>query len=188
MNAAPDVTATGAPRWLRGLESVVRPLENVAALVGASMMLLAMAFMTLDATLRYLFNSPIQFASRLIEFYLMVGMFAMPLAWGFRTGGYIRIVGAVALLPERIQHLVLRLGLFVSALYVAMLAWTSGRHFLDAWERDEVYVGVWDWSVAWSWIWVPAGLTLLTLRLLILTVGPASELNAAHSDAPGDKP
>lgn len=180
-------TATASPRWLQGLEAGFRPVENAAALVGATMMLLAMALMTLDAILRYLFTSPIEFASRLIEFYLMVGMFAMPLAWGFRTGGYIRIIAAVALLPERFRYLVLRLGLLVSAIYVAMLAWTSGLHFLDAWQRDEVYVGVWDWSVGWSWIWVPTGLALLALRLLLLTIGPASELSAANNDAPGDK-
>ena len=164
------------------LDAAFQPVENAAAIVGGAMMLLAMVFMTLDATLRYLFNSPIQIASRLIEFYFMVGMFAMPLAWGFRTGGYIRIVAAVALLPRPAKNFVLRTGLLVSSVYVGVLAWMSGTHFLQAWRSGEVYVGVLDWSVAWSWIWVPAGLGLLTLRLILLTFGPAANLNITSGE------
>jgi TRAP-type C4-dicarboxylate transport system permease small subunit len=171
-----------ADGFLPVIDTAFRSLENTAAVVGGAMMLFAMVLMSLDATMRYLFNSPIQIASRLIEFYLMVGMFAMPLAWGFRTGGYIRIVIVVGMLPARIRSLVLRIGLLVSSVYVGGLAWMSGVHFLDAWRSGEVYVGVLDWSVAWSWIWVPVGLGLLVVRLVLLTLGPAANLHVAHGE------
>ncbi len=177
---APVRPGSGGP--LRAIDTGFRSLENAAAVVGGVMMLLAMVLMAMDATLRYLFNSPIQTASRLIEFYLMVGMFAMPLAWGFRTGGYIRIVIAVGLLPARVRSFVLRLGLLVSSVYVGGLAWMSGVHFLEASRSGEVYVGVLDWSVAWSWVWVPVGLGLLVVRLVLLTLGPAANLHVAHGE------
>jgi TRAP-type C4-dicarboxylate transport system permease small subunit len=164
------------------IDSAFRPLETAAAILGGIMMVLAMVLMTLDATMRYLFTAPIQIAPRLIEFYLMVGMFSMPLAWGFRTGGYIRIVAAVALLPVRLRHLILRAGLLLSSVYVAGLAWTSGIHFLDAWRINEVYVGVVDWPVAWSWVWVPMGLALLTARLLLMAFGAAEDLVIIHAE------
>jgi len=175
-------TEPGGHGFVSLIDAAFRPLENAAAVVGGAMMLMAMVFMSLDATMRYLFNSPIQIASRLIEFYFMVGMFAMPLAWGFRTGGYIRIIAAVSLLPVAVKNLILRLGLLVSSGYVGALCWMSGRHFLEAWQSGEVYVGVLDWSVAWSWIWVPAGLGLLAVRLLLLAFGAARHLNMASAE------
>ena len=180
-SAAADEAPQGSA-LVRALDAAFRPVENAAAIVGGVMMLMAMLLMSLDATLRYLFTSPIQIASRLIEFYFMVGMFAMPLAWGFRTGGYIRIVAAVGLLPRPVKNFILRLGLLLSSAYVGTLSWMSAGHFLEAWRSGEVYVGVLDWSVAWSWIWVPVGLGLLALRLILLTFGPATHLNIASSE------
>jgi TRAP-type C4-dicarboxylate transport system permease small subunit len=180
-----SVAATGRPEGrgvVGSLDAAFRPLENAAAVVGGVMMLMAMVLMSLDATMRYLFTSPIQVAPRLIEFYLMVGMFAMPLAWGFRTGGYIRIVAVVSLLPIAIKNFVLRLGLLVSSGYVGALCWMSGTHFLEAWRSGEVYVGVLDWSVAWSWVWVPVGLGLLAVRLFLLAFGPVTALTMTTSE------
>ena len=178
--------AAGARRQRRGLlgalDAAFRPLENAAAIAGGVMMVLAMVLMTMDAVLRYLFSAPIQFAPRLIEFYFMVGMFSMPLAWGFRTGGYIRIMAGIASFPARARTAVLRLGLLVSSVYVAGLAWTSGGHFLETWRTGEVYVGVLDWSVAWSWIWVPVGLALLAVRLVLMAFGAAEDLTITHSE------
>lgn len=168
---------------VRRLDRCFQPVENIAAVVGGVMMLGAMVLMTLDASLRYLLTSPIQIASRLIEFYLMVGMFSMPLAWGFRTGGYIRIVAAVAMLPPRAKNFILRAGLLVSSVYVGGLAWTAAGHFVEAWRSGEVYVGVLDWSVAWSWIWVPAGLSLLTARLVLMAFGAAEDLTITNSES-----
>lgn len=164
------------------LETVAQPIENVSAVVGGVMMILAMVLMTGDALGRYVFNSPIMFAPRLIEHYLMVGMFTMPLAWGFRTGGYIRIIAAVNLLPPAFRNLILRMGLLAGSFYVAALAWMSGGKFLEIWRDNEIYVGVIDWPVAWSWIWVPAGLWLFALRLVLMTVGPAANLAVTHSE------
>jgi TRAP-type C4-dicarboxylate transport system permease small subunit len=175
-------TEPGGHGFVSLIDAAFRPLENAAAVVGGAMMLMAMVFMSLDATMRYLFNSPIQIASRLIEFYFMVGMFAMPLAWGFRTGGYIRIIAAVSLLPVALKNVVLRLGFLVSSGYVGALCWMSATHFLEAWRSGEVYVGVWDWSVAWSWIWVPAGLSLLAVRLVLLAFGATRNLNTTSSE------
>jgi len=172
-----------ASGMLRRLDHAVRPVETTAAVVGGVMMVMAMTLMTVDAFMRYLFTSPIQIAPRLIEFYLMVGMFAMPLAWGFRTGGYIRIMAGVAILPARFRNFILRAGLLVSSLYVGGLTWMSCIHFYEAWESNEVYVGVLDWSVAWSWIWVPTGLCLMTLRLILMAFGPANELTINNNES-----
>ncbi len=172
----------GSAGIYRLMDGVLRPIENAAAGIGGVMMLVAMVLMVADAVMRYLFKSPIEIASRLIEHYLLVAMFAMPLAWGFRTGGYIRIVAAVEMLPTALKNFTLRAGLLASSAYVGALAWTSGAHFLEVWRSGEVYVGVIDWSVAWSWIWVPVGLGLLAARLVLIAFGGTEDLTLKHNE------
>lgn len=165
------------PLW-SGLDRMLRPIENLAALFAAVMMLIAMLLVSADALMRYAFNAPLTFQYTLTEQYLMVALVCLPLSWGFRTGGYIRIEGLVSRFPPKSREYVLRAGLILSAVYVAVLAWTAGEHFWTSYTTGEVMFGVIDWPVAWSWVWVPIGCGLLALRLLLATFGPASQLQA----------
>ncbi|MCO5157794.1 MAG: TRAP transporter small permease [Aquamicrobium sp.] len=153
-------------------------LENVAAAFAGAIMLLAMVLVSLDALLRYIFGAPLTFQYYLTEKYLMVGMVALSLSWGFRTGGYIRIEGLVQALPRRPRTVILRVGLLLSAGYIAVLAWLGGAYFLSAVRKDEIVMGVIDWPVSWSWIWIPVGCGLLALRLLLIAIGPDGGLVA----------
>lgn len=177
------VSAIAASRVHGLLDRCLRPVEDAAAIIGGSMMLVAMILSSLDALMRYALNAPLTFQYHLTENYLMVGLVAMPLAWGFRTGGYIRIEGLIHALPGRASDWVLRAGLLVSSIYIAVLAWTAGKHFLDVYRSGEVHFGVIDWPVSWSWIWVPVGCGLLALRLLLMAFGPAGELAGKHDAA-----
>src|SRR5690606_16258347 len=152
--------------------------ENIFAGIAGAIMLVAMVLVSLDALLRYFAGAPLSFQYYLTEKYLMVGMIAMCLSWGFRTGGYIRIEGLVRAFPAGLSDPLLRTGLLLGAGYMAVLAWLGGKYFLDALRKDEVVIGVIDWPVAWSWIWIPAGCGLLALRLLVDAFGPAARLFA----------
>jgi TRAP-type C4-dicarboxylate transport system permease small subunit len=162
---------------LGALDRALRVLENIAAVVGGVMMLAAMVLTSLDAILRYTINAPIVFNFYLTEKYLLVGTIMMPMAWGFRTGGYIRLMALAQVLPGGPRHLLFRAGFLVSSLYVAVLAWLAGGYFLEVHSRGLVQMGVIDWPVSWSWIWVPLGLTLFALRLLLTAVGPPQDLH-----------
>lgn len=153
-------------------------MENVAAAFAGAIMLLAMVLVSLDALLRYIFGAPLTFQYYLTEKYLMVGMVALSLSWGFRTGGYIRIEGLVQALPRGLLVSILRAGLVLSAGYIATLAWLGGAYFLSAVRKNEVVMGVIDWPVSWSWVWIPVGCGLLTLRLLLVATGPDAGLVA----------
>lgn len=161
-------------------DAILRPVELAAALIGAAATVLAMLLVSADALMRYLVNSPIKWQYHLTENYVMVALVTMPLAWSFRTGGYIRIEGFAQRLPSAGARLLIRAGLLVSAVYVAVLAWVSWVHFLEVYHAGEVEFGVLDWPVAWSWVWVPVGLGLLALRLLLSTFGPDSQLRDTH--------
>ncbi|RJG03298.1 TRAP transporter small permease [Noviherbaspirillum sedimenti] len=155
-------------------------LEDAAAVIGGLMLVAAMLLTSADATLRYFFNAPLTFNSYLTENYLVVGMITMSLAYGFRTGGYIRIVFLATYLPVRGAHLLFRAGLVVSAAYIAALAWFAGQHFWAAFLHDEVTMGVIDWPVSWSWVWIPIGLGLLAIRMLVMSFDEPEKLHYAE--------
>jgi TRAP-type C4-dicarboxylate transport system permease small subunit len=168
------------------LDACLRPLELIAAIIAGVMMLAAMVLTSFDALLRYGFDAPLTFNYYLTENYLMIGMLTMPLAWGFRSGGYIRVLGLTQLVRPALRDMMLRAGLVLSSAYVAALAWFAGVRFLENYRRGAVDMGIIDWPLSWSWIWVPVGLTLLALRLLATAIGPGHDLHANQDDVVED--
>jgi TRAP-type C4-dicarboxylate transport system permease small subunit len=164
------------------IDRALRKVEAAAAIVGGAMMLTAMLLTSLDALLRYGFNRPLSFNFYLTENYLMVGLMCLPLAWGFRAGGYIRVMALARLLPSQARNLLLRAGLLAGAVYIAALAWLAGVWFWDVYQRGDVRMGMIDWPVAWSWVWIPIGLGLLALRLLMMSFGPPENLHYEYDD------
>ena len=166
-------------------DMALRKVEAVAAIVGGAMMLAAMLLTSADALLRYGFNAPLSFNFYLTEQYLMVGLMTLPLAWGFRAGGYIRVMALALVLPQVARHMLLRSGLMLGAIYIGALAWLSGLWFWDIYQRGDVRMGEIDWPIAWSWVWLPIGLGLLALRLFVMATGPAENLHYEHDDTGG---
>lgn len=174
----------GAGETKRGiygaLDQALRVLEVGAAIVGGIALVGAMILTSIDALLRYFFNAPLSFNSYLTTYYLMVAMLIMPLAWAFRTGGYIRVVFLASLLPPKSASALLRAGKLVGAGYFGVLAWLSGKTFWGIYQRGDIQMGAIDWPVAWSWVWLPIGLGLLALRMLLMVFGPRDELHYAE--------
>lgn len=167
-------------RALKVAERLLCPVENMAAAIAGMMMVLAMAMTTADAAMRYTFNHPLNFNFFVTENYLLVGLVCLPMAWGFRTGGYIRISFLIFLLPKAVANLLLRFGLIASAVFSAELAWLGGRNWFEVYSNHKVEIEVINFPWHLSWIWVPIGTGLLTLRLILIAIGPSSQLNIAH--------
>ena len=160
----------------RILDGVLRKLEDAAAVLAACIMFGAMVLASADALMRYAFDAPIRIQHYLTENYLLLAMVVLPMAWGFRTGGYIRLDVLQGILPARAYVLLLRIGLVLSALFIGVLGWTAGGRFLQTWRGGEVHMGVIDWPVAWSWFWIPVGCGLLACRLAMTALGPAERV------------
>jgi TRAP-type C4-dicarboxylate transport system permease small subunit len=165
---------------------MLRPVEVGAAAIGGTMIVSAMLLTSADVIFRYIFDWPLDFAYYFNENYLMVGMMTMPMSWGFRAGGYIRVIGLARTLPSSLRDPLLRLGLAAGAAYIAILGWLAWGKFIDAYINDSVEMGVIDWPVCWSWIWIPIGCLVFSLRLLVMTIGPARELHFDHAPAAED--
>jgi TRAP-type C4-dicarboxylate transport system permease small subunit len=158
----------------------LRVPEAAGAWFSGCIMLLTMFLMSLDAFLRYFFNAPMQWQYALTSMYLLPAIVCPALAWGFRTGGFIR-VSELGFLPPTIKQTLLRAGLLLSFFYVAILAWKSGGYFIDVLSSGEVAITTLRWPVWLSWVWVPTGLWLLSARLLLETFAPAHDLDL-HSE------
>jgi TRAP-type C4-dicarboxylate transport system permease small subunit len=163
------------------VDRILRLFENGAAIVGATMMLAAMTITTFDALLRYTINRPLSFNYFLTEQYLLVGLVCLPLAWGFRTGGFIRITFLLQVIPQSAGNLLLRVGLLASSMFCADLAWMSGQNWYSLYTQGLVEMDVIDWPVHLSWIWVPIGCGLLSLRLLLSVFGASKDLNVVQT-------
>lgn len=162
-------------------DRLLRPVEVAAATLGGAMMVTAMLLTTMDALMRYAFNSPLNFNYFVTENYLLVGLVCLPMAWGFRRGDFIRISFLTFMLPKAAGNILLRLGLVASALFCADLAWLGGRNWYEVYSSGKVEIEVINFPWHLSWIWVPIGLGLLTLRLLLTALGPDAQLNTAHT-------
>lgn len=164
------------------LDKGLRCVELIAVVLAGIIMIVSMILVASDAILRYLFNAPLSFQYHLTENYLLVALVTLALAWGYRTGGYIRITFLVSKMSIKVKELVLRAGLLISAIYIGVLAWRGGKYFWYAYESNQVQMGLIDWPVAWSWVWVPVGCGLLAMRLVLVALGPSSELHHEHND------
>ena len=162
---------------------LLRPLETLAAILAGVSLVAAMCLVATDALMRYALNNPLTFQFNFTENYLLVAIICLALPWGFRTGGFIRISGFIAVLPPLVGSLLIRSGLLTSAGYCAVLAYLAGEKCLRAFLQGEVMLGVVDWPVYLSWLWIPIGVGLLSLRLLITALGPLSELDTVHAPA-----
>lgn len=171
-----------ADRYWRFADGCLRPVELAAAVFAAAVVVVAMLLNSFDALLRYSINQPLSFNLFVTENYLMVSMIFLPMAWGFRTGGFIRLTFLLHLLPKAGASMILRLGLFASAVYCLDLAWTAGMNWHELYAANARDLGIIDWPWHWSWIWVPIGMGLLTLRLGLTAIGPDDNLYVAHDD------
>lgn len=158
----------------RRVDTFFQWVELAATGLAGIMVLAAMVLTSLDVFMRYVFHSPLVFNYHLTEFYLMVGMMALPMAWGFRTGGYIRVMALAGALPPTPREILLRAGIAVSLAYAGLLTWLTAGETLEYYQRGDVNMGVIDWPVWLSWLAIPVGLALLSVRLLLILVQPVS--------------
>lgn len=154
------------------IDTVLAWAENIAAIAAGCAVLAAMVLVSVDAILRHVFGMPLTFQLHLTQHYLLVSLTMLGLSWGYRNGGAIQITLLTENLPAAVVGPLVRIGLLLSSVYLAVLAWRAALVFHRAWTRDSVIMGVIDWPVAWSWIWIPIGCGLLAVRLLVDASAP----------------
>lgn len=160
--------------------AVLAWVERLAIIAAGAILLAVMVLVTCDAFMRYALNAPLAFQYTLTEEYLLIAILLLAMPWGYRTGGYIRITGLLALASARVQNACLRVGLLASSAYVAVLTVQATEKFYGLWLSGETRIGIIELPNYFSWICLPIGLGLLTLRLLLIAIGPVNDLHFEH--------
>ena len=171
-------------RLHRTIEHGFQWIETAAAIGGGCTIMVVMVLVSADAVLRRAFGAPLTFQLQLSESYLLVAMVMLSLAWGYRKGGSIQVRLLLDAFPTFVAEVILRAGLALSSIYIAILAVLAWSPFYRALIDHEVTMGVIDWPVSWSWVWVPIGCGLLAFRLALDATAPVLPDTVAHPGEP----
>lgn len=144
------------------LELGERVSFNVAMLITAIMMIL----ISLDALLRYLFNSPISGAYEINQDFLMVAIVFLSLSFTYTGGDHINVDTFVKYIPAAVNRALQLLFRLMILIFVALLVYASWSKTLGAIQQKEYSSGGITYPLAWAYILVPVGSAILLLRLV----------------------
>jgi TRAP-type C4-dicarboxylate transport system permease small subunit len=157
--------------------SLIDRLNRAIVVLSAIALLVASCVLTYSVVLRYFSPQPTDWQDEFSVF-LLIGVTFMSASWVQSQRGHIGIEAVAAVLPPRIDRVRLRVVDAASALFCAFFAWKSWTLLHEAWV--EGYVSSSSWAPP---LWIPyllmsAGMTLLTLQLVIHV---AASVNRARS-------
>jgi TRAP-type C4-dicarboxylate transport system permease small subunit len=155
------------------LERFIARLSALLCFVAGVALLWMMAQVTLDAIMRYIFNSPLPGTVEIISAYHMMIVVFFPLAYVTRRGGQIVATMFTQGLPPRVLDGLERAINVLSIAVLIAIIWMTGREAIfrtiegEAWDAGDVVVSVWPSR----WV-APLGCALMALYLAIDTVAP----------------
>jgi len=149
-----DADPHAAPRVTPRIE------EAVAALAMAAICIITFA----NVVVRYLTNASFAFTEE-ISVFLLVVLTLVGAAAAFARNGNIRVDFFVLKLPRRAQWLLELLGLVLSAVLFAMVAWYGWRFFLDDlnYGTTSPGLGIPQWMYS---VWLTVLSVVIVLRVL----------------------
>ncbi len=140
-------------------------------------MFIMMILTTLDAIMRYVFNSPIVGAYHLSEKYLMVIIVFLSMSYVYKLDGHIRIDTFTRKFPIKLKTSFEILHTILAAILMGLIAWQSFEVTYEAYVLKYVATGLVPWPTWLSWVWVPIGSFLFTIRLFIQAISTALSFN-----------
>jgi TRAP-type C4-dicarboxylate transport system permease small subunit len=141
-------------------------IERALVVVAAACIFAVMFIMVADASLRYLFRHPLEWAHKAIESYLVVFAFFLALPFTFRAGSHVAVDFLISAWPPRARSLVAAITLAISIFLFSLIFWKSGLEAIRAWQEGRVDFGYIAWPTWLSLMFVPIGTGLLIVRLL----------------------
>lgn len=139
--------------------------ERVLTNCSAVCIFLIMCLTTLDASGRYLFNTPITGAYEFTEQYLQVAAAFLGLGYAYGKGGFIRVTALVDYLPQvklSVEYFVL----IFSILSDALLIVATYKQFLRMFASG-LTIGVMNLPVWPAYLIIPVGLSFVCLEMLL---------------------
>lgn len=125
-----------------------------------------MVLVSLDAILRYGFNSPLRWVFELVTYYLMVIALYFALSSTFTHGDHVSIDLLRDMMSPRVRRVLDIVWVLASAVVFCFLAYGTGRHTISAWQNNDFIPGYFLWPSWLSHLAIPLGIALIILRLV----------------------
>jgi TRAP-type C4-dicarboxylate transport system permease small subunit len=155
-------------------------LNRAIVALSAVALVVASCVLTYSVVLRYFTPEPTDWQDELSVF-LLIGVTFLSAAWVHSQRGHIGIEAVASLLSPRANRVRFFIVDMLSALFCAFFAWKSWTLLHEAWVEG--------YSSATAWappLWIPylamsAGMTLLTVQIVLQAFMPAAEPLRSHS-------
>jgi TRAP-type C4-dicarboxylate transport system permease small subunit len=155
-------------------------LNRAIVALSAVALVVASCVLTYSVVLRYFTPEPTDWQDELSVF-LLIGVTFLSAAWVHSQRGHIGIEAVASLLSPRANRVRFFIVDMLSALFCAFFAWKSWTLLHEAWVEG--------YSSATAWappLWIPylamsAGMTLLTVQIVLQAFMPAAEPPRSHS-------
>lgn len=140
-------------------------VEKTSLFVSCTCLFIIMALVFVDASMRYLANSPLIVTADLVTLYLISAAFLPVLANTLRQGGHISVDIIALLLPPRLYHILIGIALLLSSVVTGLMTDEVYGLALDSWRMNEQMVGIYPWPMWLGKAIVSFSFFTLTLRV-----------------------
>ncbi|MER7436572.1 TRAP transporter small permease [Pseudonocardia alni] len=166
MNAGTTNAGTTRPG---PVDRVLRTVENAAAAVGLTGVVVTVALIVIDVALRYLVGAPLSWSVGFVGDYALVGLFFLGLSYTVREGAHVRIDLVHKRLGPAGRRMLAVTGSALTAVFLALVGYGGLLLTAGALRHGDVPLAgasELSWPVWTSAVLVPIGAGLAVLRSL----------------------
>ncbi len=163
-------TGAGYGMFIR-LRRTMDLIDGSLIIVGALMLFALMCLVVADVSMRYLFNSPLQWSYEVVSSYLMPGLFFFAVSHTLGAHSHVCVDIIHNYLRRQVRYVLEFVASVLAAPAFAICAWKAAGVTLNDFETAAVSssgLAIPTWSVS---IFLPIGFGLLSLRLVLHAAG-----------------
>ncbi|MBN9574530.1 TRAP transporter small permease [Alicycliphilus denitrificans] len=148
------------------MQILIRRLEQVGLALAGLCICLVMLTVSADALMRYALHAPMQWATDVTSFYLLVGAAYLAISSTFTAGDHININLLHQRMPVRLRAVTDALCALAYLAVFALVGWLAWETAVEALHNQEYMPGYIEWPVWLSYLPIPLGTGILCLRLV----------------------
>ncbi|HUR90657.1 MAG TPA: TRAP transporter small permease [Ramlibacter sp.] len=185
MNTPIAAPADGAPVADRGAyfqsRRGVDAIDAVLVTIGSLMLFALMCLVVADVSLRYIFNSPLQWSYEVITNYLMPGLFFLAVSDTLKSHSHVAVDIVHNYIKPKTRYVLQAIVSVVAVPAFAVTTWYSAIVTLNDFETRATSTSglpVLTWTLD---LFLPIGFGLLTIRLFLDAIGYIMTLSSGRA-------
>ncbi len=164
------------PSFIQPLARGLLWVNRAMVFIGMVALLVASTVLTYSVVSRYVMKSSTDWQDEAAVFCL-VGAIFLCCAYVQSIRGHVGIEAIAGLLPRSLNHLRLMLVDLLGLLFCAFFSWKSWTLFHEAWVEQQTTSSSWAPPLSIPYGLMAAGMTLLTLQLLVQLTARLNSMN-----------